>query len=73
MLGISRTTLLKLVEAGEIDSVKVASHRRIPAPAIQRYEHARKLSRDRAAEAIEEFAREAKAKFQNNVTFGGHE
>lgn len=70
MLGISRPTLMKLIDSGEIDSVKVASHNRIPALAILRYESARSASRHRAAEVIEEFAGEARADFQNNVTFG---
>ncbi|MFZ1411683.1 MAG: helix-turn-helix domain-containing protein [Micropruina sp.] len=73
MLGISRTTLMKLIEAGEIDSVKVASHHRIPAPAIRRYEHEHGANRERAAEAIEGFARDVRAGFQNNVTFGSGE
>lgn len=71
MLGISRATLMKLIDSGEIDSVKVASHHRVPAPAIARYEHARAVSRGRAAEAIEEFADDVKAAFQQNVSFPG--
>lgn len=73
MLGISRTTLMKMIDAGEIDSVKVASHHRIPAPAIQEYERSRGIVRGRAAEAMEEFAADVKAGFQRNVSFGGHE
>ena len=73
MLGISRPTLMKLIDAGEIDSVKVASHHRIPAPEIRRYESARSASRHRAAEAIEEFASDVKSGFHSNVTFGGRE
>ncbi len=73
MLGISRPTLMKLIDSGEIDSVKVASHHRIPAPAIARYEHARAVSRSRAAEAIEGFADDVKAGFQQNVSFGGND
>lgn len=71
MLGISRPTLMKLIDSGAIDSVKVASHHRIPAPAILRYENAKSVNRQRATEAIEEFAHDARAEFQNNVTFGG--
>lgn len=71
LLGISRPTLMKLIEAGEIDSVKVASHHRIPAPAIRKFERARGASRDRAAEVMEEFANEVRAGFLNNVEFGG--
>jgi len=73
MLGISRTTLMKMIDSGEIDSVKVASHHRIPAPAIQRYERTHGVGRERAARAIEEFAADVKAGFQRNVTFGGQE
>lgn len=70
MLGISRPTLMKLIDSGELDSVKVASHHRIPAPAIARYEHTRATSRSRAAEAIEQFADDVRAGFQHNVSFG---
>lgn len=73
LLGISRPTLMKLIEAGEIDSVKVASHHRIPAPAIRKFEHARLKSRVQAAEAMEAFAEDVRAEFQNNVSFGGQE
>lgn len=73
MLGISRPTLMKLIESGEIDSVKVATHHRIPAPALRRYESARTASRHRAVEAVEDFATDAKAGFRSNVTFGGNE
>lgn len=71
LLGISRPTLMKLIAAGEIDSVKVASHHRIPAQAVQQFEHARLESRVRAAEAMDAFAKELRAEFQNNVSFGG--
>lgn len=70
MLGISRPTLMKLIEAGEIDSVKVASHHRIPAPAILRYEEARAAGRHRAGVALAEFAGEVRTGFHNNVKFG---
>lgn len=73
VLGMSRTTLMKLIESGEIDSVKVASHHRIPAPAIRRYEHAQGVSRDGSAEASGEIANDVKAGFQHNVEFGGQE
>ncbi len=70
MLGISRSTLMKLIDSGEIDSVKVASHHRIPAPAILRYEKARTEGQHRTAKALEEFAHDAKEAFHNNATFG---
>ncbi|MET4639593.1 helix-turn-helix domain-containing protein [Mycetocola sp. 2940] len=71
MLGISRSTLMKLIDSGEIDSVKVASHHRIAAPAILRYENARSANQHRTAEALEAFAHDAKEAFRDNVTFGG--
>ena len=73
LLGISRPTLMKLIEAGEIDSVKVASHHRIPAPAIRKFEHGRVESRNRAVEAMEEFAKDVRVGFQNNVSFRGED
>lgn len=73
MLGISRPTLMKLINAGDINSVKVASHHRIPASAIRDYEHASGAGRERAAEAIEDFASDVRSGFQNNVTFGGRD
>lgn len=71
MLGISRPTLMKLIDAGDISSVKVATHHRIPAAAIRDYEHASGAGRERAAEAIADFASDVRSGFQNNVTFGG--
>lgn len=53
MLGLSRPTLMKLIEAGEIDHVKVGTHHRIPAEAILDFQRAR---RDKAAEALAEFS-----------------
>jgi excisionase family DNA binding protein len=59
MLGLSRPTLMKLVESGEIDHVKVGSHHRIPAEAILAFQRARRARRDKAAEALAEFSNES--------------
>ncbi len=58
MLGLSRPTLMKLVESGEIDHVKVGTHHRIPAEAILAFQRARRARRDKAAEALAEFSNE---------------
>lgn len=58
ILGLSRPTLMKLVESGEIDHVKVGTHHRIPAEAILAFQRARRARRDKAAEALAEFSNE---------------
>lgn len=58
MLGLSRATLMKLVDSGEIDHVKVGTHHRIPAQAIPDFQRARKARREKAAEALAEFSNE---------------
>ncbi len=56
MLGLSRPTLMKLIESGAIDHVKVGTHHRVPAQAILGFQRARQARRDRAAEALAEFS-----------------
>lgn len=56
MLGLSRPTLIKLIEAGDIDHVKVGTHHRIPAQAILDFQRARRARREKAAEALAEFS-----------------
>jgi len=58
MLGLSRATLMKRIESGEIDHVKVGTHHRIPAEAILQFQRTRKARRDKAAEALAEFSNE---------------
>ncbi|WP_276310151.1 helix-turn-helix domain-containing protein [Nocardioides speluncae] len=58
MLGLSRPTLMKLVESVEIDHVKVGTHHRIPAQAILDFQRARNARRAKAAEALAEFSDE---------------
>ena len=56
MLGLSRPTLMKLIEAGEVEHVKVGTHHRIPAQAILDFQRTRQARRDKAAEALAEFS-----------------
>lgn len=63
MLGMSRPTLMKLVDAGTIQHVRVGSHRRIPMRAIAKYQMKRQSVHDEAAVALEEF--------RSNIKFEG--
>lgn len=36
-LGVSRSTLFRLIESGDLDTVKVASRRLVPVEALRRY------------------------------------
>lgn len=56
MLGLSRPTLMKLIEAGEIDHVKVGTHHRVPAQAVLDFQRARQARREKAAEVLAEFS-----------------
>ena len=56
MLGLSRPTLMKLIEADEIDHVKVGTHHRIPVQAIVDFQRMRRARREKAAEALAEFS-----------------
>lgn len=58
MLGVSRPTLMKLVEAGDVAHIKVGTHHRIPAQAILDFQRARKNRREKAAKALAEFSNE---------------
>lgn len=69
MLGVSRPTLMKLIESGELESEMVGTHHRIPAEGIVAYQRARQVSRDRATEAMSEFASRASGGYQSNVKF----
>lgn len=71
MLGISRPTLMKLIDAGEMEAQMVGTHHRVPAEAIVAYQRARQLSRDRAAEAMSEFTSRVGTGGRSNVTFRG--
>jgi excisionase family DNA binding protein len=58
MLGLSRPTLMKLIESGEIGHVKVGTHHRIPAQAVLEFQRARAARREQAAEALASFSNE---------------
>jgi excisionase family DNA binding protein len=58
ILTLSRPTLMKLIEASEIDHVKVGTHHRIPVQATLDLQRARCVRRERAAEALAEFSNE---------------
>ena len=63
MLGMSRPSLMKLLDAGIIDHVRVGTHHRIPMRAIVRYQRQRRSQHEETAAAVEEF--------RSNITFGG--
>lgn len=58
MLGLSRPTLMKLIDSGELDHVKVGTHHRVPARAILDFQRARRVRREKAAEALADFSNE---------------
>lgn len=58
MLGLSRPALMKFVDSGEIDHIKVGTHHRIPAQAILDFQRARTIRRQKAAKALAEFSNE---------------
>lgn len=62
MLGMSRPTLMKLVDAGTVEYVRVGSHRRIPMRAIAKYQRERQVEHEEAGAALEEF--------RSNISFG---
>jgi excisionase family DNA binding protein len=68
LLGVSRATLMKLIESGEIESVKVGTHHRVPADELLAYQRARQVSRARASEMLAEFAARS-GPFHSNITF----
>ncbi|KRA37960.1 MULTISPECIES: helix-turn-helix domain-containing protein [unclassified Nocardioides] len=65
MLGMSRPTLMKLVDAGAVEHVRIGTHRRIPMRAIVEYQRHRRLEHERSVAAA--------AEFRSNITFGGTE
>lgn len=65
MLGMSRPTLMKLVDAGAVEHVRVGTHRRIPMRAIVEYQRRRQLEHAESVAAAEEF--------RSNITFGGNQ
>ncbi|WP_018773310.1 helix-turn-helix domain-containing protein [Arthrobacter sp. 131MFCol6.1] len=68
LLGVSRATLMKLIESGSIEAVKVGTHHRIPVDELVAFQRARQVSQERAAELLTEFSPRSTG-FQSNVTF----
>ena len=62
MLSISRPTLMKLVDAGAIEHVRVGTHHRIPMRAVVGYQRRRRVNSEDTAAAVEEF--------RSNISFG---
>jgi excisionase family DNA binding protein len=58
MLGLSRPTLMKLIESGEIAHIKVGTHHRIPAQAVLKFQRTRRARREEAAKALASFSNE---------------
>jgi len=69
MLGISRASLMKLIDSGTIEAVKVGTHSRIPADELVAFQRARQVSQGRAAELLTEFSSRSAADFHSNVSF----
>ncbi|MCL2467831.1 MAG: excisionase family DNA-binding protein [Micrococcales bacterium] len=58
MLGLSRPTLMKLIDSGELAHVMVGTHHRVPAQALTDFQRARRARRSQAAKALAEFSNE---------------
>lgn len=52
ILGVSRTTVTRLVDKGELRASGSAVHRRIPAVEVRRYQEQRRRARNRAVHAL---------------------
>ena len=59
MLGLSRPTLMMLIDSGELAHAKVGTHHRIPAQALATLRRARRAAREQAAKALAEFSNTA--------------
>ena len=69
MLGISRATLMKLLDAGELEAFKVGTHHRIHTESLVAYQRIRQVSQSRTSELLAEFSARSNERFQSNVTF----
>src|ERR1700721_67966 len=58
MLGLSRPSLMKLIESGEIGHVKIGTHHRVPAQAVLEFQRARARRREQAAAGLGSFSTE---------------
>ena len=64
MLGMSRPTLMKLVDVGAVEHVRVGTHRRIPMRAIVEHQRQRQMEHEQTVSAAEEF--------RSNISFAGN-
>jgi excisionase family DNA binding protein len=69
MLGISRATLMKLIDAGDLEAFKVGTHHRIHTESLVAYQRVRGVSQSRASELLAEFSARSAERFRSNVTF----
>lgn len=69
MLGISRATLMKLIDAGDLEAFKVGTHHRIHTESLVAYHRVRQVSQSRASELLTEFTARSGERFRSNVTF----
>ncbi len=69
MLGVSRASLMKLIDSGKIAAIKVGTHHRVPAEELLAYQRARQVSRARATAILNEITAPT-GQFRSNVTFG---
>lgn len=69
LLGISRASLMKLIDSHTIEAVKVGSHHRIPSEELVAFQRARQVSQSRSTELLTEFSARATTNFQSNLKF----
>lgn len=69
MLGISRATLMKLIDTGDLEAFKVGTHHRIHTESLVAYQRVRGVSQSRASELLAEFSARSAERFRSNVTF----
>lgn len=72
-LGVSRPTLMKLVDHGDIGFVKVGSHYRFPVEEVEAYKRLQSVSRSRATATWNELASAHVTPEGSNVTFGARD
>lgn len=65
VLGMSRPTLMKLVDAGALGHVRVGTHHRIPMRSVVEYQRRRQQESEETAAAVEVF--------KSNISFGGQQ
>lgn len=68
LLGISRASLMKLIDSGAVEAIKVGTHHRVASLELLAYQRARQTSHERANELLTEFSTRSTS-FHSNVTF----